>query len=64
MIANKIPGTEIIDALVFGKLKEATGGSLKVVMCGGGPLAKETQRFITMAVCPLINGYGLTETCG
>jgi long-chain acyl-CoA synthetase len=31
-------------------------------MNGGGPIAKETQRFISMAIAPMISGYGLTET--
>jgi long-chain acyl-CoA synthetase len=31
-------------------------------MNGGGPIAKDTQRFISMAITPMINGYGLTET--
>jgi long-chain acyl-CoA synthetase len=29
---------------------------------GGGPVAKDTQRFISMAIAPMISGYGLTET--
>ena len=31
-------------------------------MNGGGPVAKDTQRFISIAITPMINGYGLTET--
>jgi len=31
-------------------------------MNGGGPIAKETQRFISMCITPMIGGYGLTET--
>jgi long-chain acyl-CoA synthetase len=47
---------------VFKKVKEATGGRLRICMNGGGPIAKETQRFISLAITPMINGYGLTET--
>lgn len=57
-----LPGSVVLDAIVFKKLKEATGGRLRVCMNGGGPIAKETQRFISMAIAPLVNGYGLTET--
>ncbi|RAL66295.1 hypothetical protein DID88_005965 [Monilinia fructigena] len=57
-----LPGAEILDALVFKKVKEATGGKLRICMNGGGPIAKGTQRFISMAITPMINGYGLTET--
>jgi len=31
-------------------------------MSGGGPVAKDTQRFISMVIAPMIIGYGLTET--
>jgi long-chain acyl-CoA synthetase len=57
-----LPGTGVLDAVVFAKVREATGGRLKICMNGGGPVAKDTQRFISMAIAPLINGYGLTET--
>jgi long-chain acyl-CoA synthetase len=55
-------GTSIIDTVVFRKIQEATGGRLRICMNGGGPIAKETQRFVSMAISPLISGYGLTET--
>ena len=57
-----LPGTGILDAVVFKKVKDATGGRLRICLNGGGPIAKDTQRFISMAICPMINGYGLTET--
>jgi long-chain acyl-CoA synthetase len=57
-----LPGAGILDAIVFKKVKEATGGRLRICMNGGGPIAKDTQRFISMAITPMINGYGLTET--
>lgn len=57
-----LPGAGILDAVVFKKIKEATGGRLKLSLNGGGPVAKDTQRFISMAICPMIIGYGLTET--
>ena len=57
-----LPGSEILDAVVFKKVKEATGGRLRICMNGGGPIAKDTQRFISLAITPMINGYGLTET--
>ncbi|PUU72555.1 hypothetical protein B9Z19DRAFT_1104331 [Tuber borchii] len=57
-----IPGTAVLDAVVFKKIKATTGGRLKISMSGGGPVAKETQHFISMALCPMTIGYGLTET--
>ncbi|KAF4215348.1 hypothetical protein CNMCM8980_006797 [Aspergillus fumigatiaffinis] len=66
LMTNGFPGAStgasILDAVVFRKLKEATGGRLRIVMNGGGPVSKETQKFLSMAIAPMISGYGLTET--
>ncbi len=62
LMSTGLPGGGILDSVVFSKLKDATGGRLKIVMNGGGPINKDTQRFISMALCPMISGYGLTET--
>lgn len=59
-----LPGIEVLDALVFDRVKQATGGNLKVVMNGGGPIAESTLRFISFVICPMLSGYGLTETVG
>ena len=64
LLSNGLPGTTILDALVFNKIKDATGGRLRICMNGGGPIAKETQRFISIAITPMLSGYGLTETTG
>ncbi|KAF2774486.1 acetyl-CoA synthetase-like protein [Teratosphaeria nubilosa] len=55
-------GASIVDSVVFKKIAEATGGRLRICMNGGGPVAKDTQRFVSMAIAPMIGGYGLTET--
>ncbi|KAK9422667.1 hypothetical protein SUNI508_00530 [Seiridium unicorne] len=62
LLSAGLPGSGILDAIVFKKIKEATGGRLKLCMNGGGPIAKDTQKFISMAIAPMISGYGLTET--
>ncbi|KAL9057226.1 MAG: hypothetical protein Q9162_002429 [Coniocarpon cinnabarinum] len=62
MLNNGIPGAGVLDSLVFNKIKDATGGRLRICMSGGGPIAKDTQKFISMAITPMISGYGLTET--
>ena len=62
LLSTGLPGTAILDAVVFKKIKDATGGNLRVCMNGGGPIARDTQRFISMAITPMIGGYGLTET--
>jgi long-chain acyl-CoA synthetase len=62
LLSLGLPGSGVLDAVVFKKIKEATGGNLKLALNGGGPVAKDTQKFISMAICPMIIGYGLTET--
>ncbi|EER25741.1 Long-chain-fatty-acid-CoA ligase, putative [Coccidioides posadasii C735 delta SOWgp] len=62
LMSTGLPGAGVLDAIVFKKLKEATGGRLRIMLSGGGPISKETQHFLSMAICPMINGYGLTET--
>ncbi|KAJ9302299.1 hypothetical protein DTO271G3_1165 [Paecilomyces variotii] len=66
LLTTGIPGSGIganlLDAIVFKKLKEATGGRLRITMNGGGPISKETQKFLSLAIAPMISGYGLTET--
>ena len=62
LMSNGLPGTYVLDQVIFKKLKDATGGRLRICMSGGGPIAKETVQFISMAIAPMIGGYGLTET--
>lgn len=62
MLQSGIPGAGVLDSLIFKKIREATGGRLRVTMSGGGPIAPETQHFISMTIAPMIIGYGLTET--
>ena len=62
LMSSGIPGSAILDAVVFKKLKDATGGRIRICMNGGGPISKDTLQFLSMAVAPMISGYGLTET--
>ncbi|KAJ5637372.1 long-chain fatty acid-CoA ligase [Penicillium lividum] len=64
LIGIKFPGSKFLDALIFDKVRAATGGQLRICVSGGGPLSKITQQFISTTLCPLIVGYGLTETAG
>ncbi|RKP29057.1 acetyl-CoA synthetase-like protein [Metschnikowia bicuspidata] len=57
-----IPGASLFD-VVFKKVRAATGGQLRIVLNGGGPISRETQEFISTLLCPMLLGYGLTETC-
>lgn len=56
--------TPLLNKVVFGKFRAAVGGNLKFALSGGGALNGQVQDFIRNALCvPLIQGYGLTETC-
>lgn len=52
----------LVDNLIFKKVRAATGGNLSYVMNGGASISYDTQVFITNLICPMLNGYGLTET--
>ncbi|KAI0341152.1 acetyl-CoA synthetase-like protein [Trametopsis cervina] len=60
-----VPGlTQLVDSAVLSQVKVATGGRLRIAMCGGAALGQETQEFLNLALVTLLQGYGLTETCG
>ncbi|CAF3777239.1 unnamed protein product [Rotaria sordida] len=56
----------ILDQLMFSRFnKKALGGRVKAVISGGAILSEDTQRFAQCALCvQVLQGYGLTETCG
>ena len=53
-----------MDKIVFKKISDGTGGRLRAAISGGAPVASQTQEFLSMVLCPLIQGYGMTECCG
>ncbi|KAJ1024337.1 hypothetical protein NDA18_004506 [Ustilago nuda] len=62
---NKIPLlTSVVDNVVFKAVREQTGGRLRFALCGGAALSRETQEFLNIALVLLLQGYGLTESCG
>lgn len=54
----------VMDSLVLSNVREATGGRLRLALSGGAALSKETQEFLNVALVTILQGYGLTETCG
>ncbi|KAI8098295.1 uncharacterized protein B0P05DRAFT_482680 [Gilbertella persicaria] len=56
--------TDAYDAILFGPIRDVTGGRLQYGVSGGAPVSFETQKFITSTLCYMLQGYGLTECCG
>ncbi|MGJ3252381.1 MAG: AMP-dependent synthetase/ligase [Elainellaceae cyanobacterium] len=52
----------IANQIVYRKIREATGGSVKLLVSGGGSLAKHLDDFYEVIGVTILQGYGLTET--
>jgi long-chain acyl-CoA synthetase len=50
------------EKLVYGKVREATGGKIKHVISGGGALPGYIDNFFEIVGVEILQGYGLTET--
>lgn len=57
--------SNVLNSLVFSETRKALGGNVRIMLSGGAALNEETQRFMNICFCcPVVQGYGLTETCG
>ena len=56
LMERKLP-TGFLDKTVFGKIKEQVGGRLRFALSGGAPVSLETQRFLSVALCPILGKF-------
>ncbi|KAI0169326.1 long-chain-fatty-acid-CoA ligase [Hypoxylon sp. FL1284] len=63
LVTAGLPGSGLLDALVFSKVRELTGGRVRFIFNGGSGISDGTRYFLSMVLAPMITGYGLTETC-
>src|ERR1700729_3717722 len=52
----------VADKLVYSKIRQGTGGNLRIVFSGGAPLSRELAEFFWSIGINIYQGYGLTET--
>ncbi|KAF5334972.1 hypothetical protein D9611_009928 [Ephemerocybe angulata] len=55
---------QLADSVVLSGVRAATGGRLRIALSGGAAISRETQEFLTTALVTVLQGYGMTETCG
>ena len=49
---------------MFSKVRAILGGEVRTILSGGAPLSADTQEFMNVCFCcPVMQGYGLTQTC-
>ncbi|KAG6908726.1 hypothetical protein DXG01_003571 [Tephrocybe rancida] len=62
---NNVPVIgQIADSVVLSGVRAATGGRLRIALSGGAAISRETQEFLTVALVTILQGYGMTESCG
>ncbi|KAJ7437256.1 hypothetical protein B0H11DRAFT_2108310 [Mycena galericulata] len=60
-----VPGLgKLADSVILSGVRAATGGRLRIALSGGAAISRETQEFLSVALVMLIQGYGMTESCG
>ncbi|XP_039037176.1 long chain acyl-CoA synthetase 4-like, partial [Hibiscus syriacus] len=49
----------------FSQVKQGLGGNVRLILSGAAPLSAHVEEFLrVVACCHVLQGYGLTESCG
>jgi len=65
LLATAATTNSCYDMLVFNKLKALLGGQVEYMVTGSAPIDMEVLNFMKVCFCcPLMEGYGLTESSG
>jgi long-chain acyl-CoA synthetase len=59
---NGLPGSTVLDVLVFNQVREVTGRRLRLCLNRTALITRETQEFISLTICLIISRYRMTET--
>ncbi len=54
---------QFLNQIAFAPIQKAFGGKLKFAVSGGAPIDPELVEFFGNCGLPILEGYGLTETC-
>ena len=53
----------VAERAIFPSVRRRVGADLRAMVCGSAPLQADTQIFLEMLGIPILQVYGLTETC-
>jgi len=48
--------SQLADKLVLARVRAATGGRLRIALCGGAAISRETQEFLSIVLVTLVSG--------
>jgi len=59
-----VQAAPLADIIAFNKIKKKLGGRVRLILSGAAPLSTPVQQVLSCCMCaPVLQGYGLTETC-